>query len=393
MKSPVSGPGRHRAPHARLTLAQRLGAAAVVLGGTGLAAAMWPASAIADAPVQTAWFNAMSGGGQAAPDPATPAGGLHVSVASGQILAFGAVQYALTEGSTATLELKVSNLTATPVVNPTAPTTDPAANIVACPITGTWQGGDDQPMDSAPKYDCTRSVFGSLSADQTTLTFFLDTTLETVPGQLNIAIVPVVTDEIPGAGTPAPADTTQPFSLDLAKPDASSLTVTSTAVVPAAPVPPATTGGTTGKAATSGPPANSSTGASSGSSGVSLPGSLTTDTTSASTDSGTSPVVAPTNTAPAAAPAAATAPAKNDRAHNAALAMLLLIGLGLIAMSSGQMQRAPRLLGGSGRHAALAGAAGAATAAAAPAVPMTPYGNRGLGRFAKPRTEPARPLT
>ena len=392
MKHPMTGTGRHRARRPRLTLAQRAGAAAVLLGATGFAAATWPVSASADAPVQTAWYNAMSGGGQAAPEPSTPAGGLHVSVASGQIAAWGAVQYLLAAGSTATLEYKVSNLTATPVVNPNSPSTDPAANIIACPITGTWKAGDDQPMAVAPKYDCTHSIFGNLSADQTTLTFFADSSLESVPGQLSLAIVPVVTDEIPGAGTPAPADTTQPFSLDLAKPDTTSLTVTSTA--PATPPPPAPKGGTTATSATGSGAAATSSGSSSGPSNVSLPGSMTSNTSAASTDAGTSPVVAPQSTAPATAPAAAAAPSRNDRAHNAALAMLLLIGLGVVAMSSGQMQRAPRLLGGAGRHAAMAGAAGAAAAtAAAPPVLMTPYGTRGLGRFNKPRNEPARPLT
>ena len=392
MSNPMSGPGRHRAPRPRLTLAQRLGAAAVLLGATGLAAATWPASAVADAPVQTAWYNAMSGGSQSAPDPQTPPGGMHVAVSSSQVLAFGAVQYALAAGSTATIELKVSNLTATPVVNPTSPTTNPAANVVACPITGTWKAGDNQPMDAAPKYDCTHSLFGSLSADQKTLTFLADSSMETVPGQLSLAIAPVVTDEIPGAGTPAPADTTQPFSLDIDKPDATSLTVTSTAVAPPPPSAPKG-GGTSASGSTDSGTATANDSSAGGSSSVSLPGAMTGSAgTSSTTDTGSTPVVAPTNATPNAAPAAAALPAKNDRAHNAALAMLLLIGLGIVAMSSGQMQRAPKLIGGAGRHAALAGGAGAAAAAPAPAVPMTPYGNRGLGRFAKARTEPARPL-
>jgi hypothetical protein len=366
---------------------QRSGAAAVLVGVGGLGAAMWPTSAVADAPIQTAWYNAVSGGGQAAPDPVTPAGGLHVSVASGQILAFAAVQYALAEGSTATLEFKVSNLAATPVINPTSPSTTPAVDVVACPISGTWKAGDDQPMDTAPKYDCTRSIPGNLSSDQTTLTFLADSSIEAVPGQLSLAIVPVVTDNIPGVGTPAPADTTQPFSLDIAKPDTTSLTVTGTSALPPPPAPPKA--GTPGTTAT-GTGAAAGTGAGPGAGNVNLPGSLTSDTSSAASDAGTSPVVAPTNQAPAAAPAAATS-STNNRAHNAALAMLLLIGIGLVGMSSGQMQRAPRLLGGAGRHAAMA--TGAATAAAAAAAPATLYGNRGLGRFNKPRTEPARPLT
>ena len=368
-------------------MAQRLGAAAVLLGAGGLAAAMWPASASADAPIQTAWFNAMSGGGQAAPSPTTPAGGLHVAVTSNQIVAFSAVMYSLAEGSTATIEFKVSNLTATPVINPTAPSTNPAVNVVACPISGTWKTGDDQPMASAPKYDCTHAIPGSLSADQTTLTFLADSNLETTPGSLSLAILPVLTDEIPGVGTPAPADTTQPFSLDLAKPDTSSLTITSSAPLPPAPKTPTT--GTTGKPAAG----ITSTASSGGAPSVSLPGPMT-GSTATSGDTASSPVVAPTNSTPATTPVAASAPAKNDRAHNAALAMLLLIGIGMVLMSNGQMPRTPRLLGGSGRHAALAGTAGAAaTAATAAPVMMTPYGTRGLGRFAKARTEPARPLT
>lgn len=391
MKNPASGSGRHRALRGRLTFAQRLGGAAMLLGAAGFAAATWPTSAAADAPVQTAWYNEMSGGGQAAPDPATPSGGLHVAVASDQIAAWSAVQYALAQGSTATIEFKVANLTATPVVNPTSPSTAPAADIVACPITGTWKGGDDQPIADAPKYDCTHSIVGNLSDDQKTLTFFADTSMEAVPGQLSLAIVPVVTDEIPGAGTPAPADTTQPFSMDLAKPDTTSLTVTSSPLAPPPPPAPTKAGATSATAPGAASAANS--GPASSSSSVSLPGSMS-NSTSTSTDAGASPVVAPTN-APAAAPAAAAAPAKSDRAHNAALAMLLLIGIGLVAMSSGQMQRTPRLLGGAGRHAALAGTAGAATATATAAAPvmMTPYGTRGLGRFNKPRTEAARPLT
>lgn len=354
----------------------------MVVGASGFAAITVSTSAEADSPVQTAWYNAASGGGQAAPDPVTPAGGLHVSVASGQILAFAAVQYALAADSGATLEFKVSQLAATPVINPTSPTTDPAVTVVGCPITGTWQSGDDQPMDNAPKYDCSRSVPGNLSADQTTLTFLVDSSLETVPGQLSLAIVPVVTTAIPGVGTDAPVDTTQPFSLDLAKPDTTSLTVTSSAAAP--PPIPHQSAGATG-ASTSTAATGSGAAANGGSSSVALPGSLTGNT-STSTDSGTSPVVAPSTTAPNAAPVAAALPATNNRAHNAALAMLLLIGLGAVAMGSGQMQRAPRLLGGAVRHAAT-------TPATVPVVPVTVYGTRGLGRFAKPRSEPARPLT
>src|SRR4051812_20254670 len=124
--------GRHRAPRRRISRTRRTISALMVLGASGFAAATWPTAASADPPVQTAWFNAMSGGGQAAPDPATPEGGLPVAFSSGQVLALSAVLYSPPAGATGTLEFKVSNLTATPVVNPTAPTTDPAADVAAC---------------------------------------------------------------------------------------------------------------------------------------------------------------------------------------------------------------------------------------------------------------------
>jgi hypothetical protein len=103
------------------------------------------------------------------------------------------------------------------------------------------------------------------------------------------------------------------------------------------------------------------------------------------------PVVAPeapvTATGPG-TPVAAVAPTK-DTAHNVALALLVLLGLLLLATNSGQLQRSPRLLGGAARHADAAGTAAAPVAAA---VPVAVYGTRGLGRFSKPRNGPPRPL-
>src|SRR3954452_3804603 len=73
-----------------------------------LVIATWPSAASADPAVRTGWWNTMSGGGQSAPEPTTPAGGLHVAVAPGEMLAFGAVLYDLPQDATATLELKLS---------------------------------------------------------------------------------------------------------------------------------------------------------------------------------------------------------------------------------------------------------------------------------------------
>lgn len=390
--------GRHRAAPTRASRVRRLVTATLLVGSASVAVATWPTAASAEAPTQTAWWNFASAGGQSAPDPATPAGGLHISVASGQVTAFGAVLYSLPEGDTATIELSVANLTATPVVNATSPTTAPQADVMACPTKDTsWNAGDAQDWSTRPEYDCTRGFLGSLSADNKTLTFLADSSIETVPGQLSVAIVPVMTNAIPGVGTPAPTDMTQPFSMDIDKPVDTSLTITSSAPTPVTP-----TGTGTGTTTPTTPDTTSSTtgdtGTASTGGGEPLPPALTGDAGSTGTtaDSGTAPVVAPTTTqVPPAAPVAAKS-STSDRAHNAALAMLLLIGIGMIAMSSGQMQRAPRLIGGAGRHTAgaVTGAGAAAgAAAAAPMMPMSMYGNRGLGRFAKPRTEPARPLT
>lgn len=382
-------PGRHRAARPRASRIRRAVTAVLLLGSASVAVATWPGGAAsADAPVQTGWWNYASGGGQAAPDPATPEGGLHLSVASGQITAFGAVLYSVPAGASGTLELGVANLTATPTVNPTSPTTAPQADVMACPTKdASWKSGDDQAWDTKPEYDCTRGFLGSLSADNKTLTFLVDSSAETLPGQLSLALVPVLTNGVPGVGTPAPVDMTQPYSMDIDKPSDNSLTITSGAPVSAPP--PATGAATTSTSGATTTPSDS--GASTAASGGSapLPPALTGDS-GAAVDSGTTPVVAPPTSAtvPNTAPVAAQS-STSDRAHNAALAMLLLIGIGAVAMSSGQMQRAPRLLGGAGRHAANAGAA----PAAAMPVPFGLYGQRGLGRFAKNRTEPPRPLT
>jgi hypothetical protein len=410
--------GRHRDLPARMSTPTRLGAAGLLLGAAGFAAATWPTAAVADAPVQTGWWNAASGGGQTAPSPSTPAGGLHIAVQPGAITAYGAVLYALPQGATATLELKVAGSTATPAIDPNSPSTAPAMNVQACPMKdASWKAGDDQSFDAKPAYDCTaHSIVGSLSADGKTLTFLVDSGLETVPGQLNLAILPVQTTGAPGVGTDLPVDATQPFSLDIAKPDATSLMVTS--------LPPVPSGGgnglggssagagATGSGGGTGTTGSTGTGAGTGSfTGGTVPPTVNVaggGQTTTTADSGATPVVAPTNGAPTTATTAANVtPTKSNTAHNVALALLVLLGLAVVATNTVQVPRTPRRLGGGGgRHAAaypadaaLAGAgAGVAAGAAGPVVPaaampfMSPFGNRGLGRFAKPRTTPPRPL-
>ncbi|HET7310005.1 MAG TPA: hypothetical protein VFJ17_01630 [Mycobacteriales bacterium] len=356
---------------------RRVVSAGLLSTAGALVIATWPSAAQADQPVRAAWWNTASGGGQSAPQPTTADGGLHVAVAPGQILAYGAVLYSMAQDATATLELKVSGQ-GTPV-------------LVACPTKDTsWKAGGDQPASDAPAYDCSlHSYTGSVSSDGTTVTFLLDGSAESTPGELSLAIVPYMTHDAPGGvGTELPTDSTVPFSVDIAPPDVSSLTVTS--------------GSSTGQVGSpklggSQPPtvtpagSGSTTAGSTG--GAQVPPNLTAGPPPATTTAvdNTAPQVAPTGSAQqsgALTPAAAGMPKVDNTAHNAALALLILVAMAVVASGTTSMQRSPRLLGGASRHAAAAGA-GAGVAATAVAMPIT---TRGLGRFARERVAPPRPL-
>jgi hypothetical protein len=355
---------------------RRVTGAAMLTTAGALVIATWPSAASADPAVRTGWWNTMSANGQSAPEPTTPDGGLHVAVAPGQILAYGAVLYDLPQDATATLELKVSGQ-GTPVM-------------VACPTKdSSWKDGGDQPASDAPAYDCSlHSYTGNVSSDGATVTFFLDGSSETTPGELSLAILPNMTHDAPGGvGTELPVDSTQPFSVDIAKPDVSSLTVTS---VP-------TTGGLGASGGGSAPPvtnpATTGTTSSAGSTGgAQVPPNLTAGpppATSTGAVDNTAPQVAPTGPPQpgALAPAAAGAPKVDNTAHNVALALLVLVAMAVIGSGTASMQRSPRLLGGAGRHAGAA-----AAAAAAPVAVAAPIATGGLGRFARQRVAPPRPL-
>src|SRR3954453_11465771 len=200
---------------------RRIVSAGLLTAAGALVVATWPSAASADPAMRTGWGNTMSAGGRAAPAPTAPDGGLHVAVTPGQIVAFGAVLYDMPQDATATLELKLSGQ-GTPVLS-------------ACPTKdSSWKAGGDQPSSDAPAFDCaTRSYHGSVSSDGATVTFLVDGSTETVPGELSLAIVPHMTHDAPaGVGTELPGDATQPFSVDIAKPDVSSLTVTSLPTLP-----------------------------------------------------------------------------------------------------------------------------------------------------------------
>jgi hypothetical protein len=204
---------------------------AITLGCIGVALTVVGAlasPAYADGPQRVGWWNTASASGgptgaATAPSPTTPAGGLRVASGpvataassvplpsqvpqNAQVLAYGAVLYALPEGSTATLRLKIAG----------SPTGTP--QVAACPTTGTaWTAGDDQPSSSEPAYDCTTQHYtGTVSADVTTISFQVKAQFEATPGLLSLAIVPDVTSTALPTGS-------APFAVDVAPPDTSSL--------------------------------------------------------------------------------------------------------------------------------------------------------------------------
>ncbi|HXA29723.1 MAG TPA: hypothetical protein VN193_13365 [Candidatus Angelobacter sp.] len=206
---------------------RRIGIALGCLGvGLMVLGALTP-TAYAQAPQRVGWWNAASASGSpagatAAPSPATPPGGLRVASGpttpagpllpsqvppNAQILAYGAVLYALPEGSSAALKLTIAG------------SAQGTPQVVACPTTTTsWTAGDDQPASSEPAYDCATQHFaGTVSADATTITFQVKGQFETTPGLLSLAIVPDTTSTaLPSGGAP--------FAVDFAAPDTGSFT-------------------------------------------------------------------------------------------------------------------------------------------------------------------------
>jgi len=391
--------GRHRLARPS---ARRVAAATALAVAAGTTFALWPAPADAVAPVQSAWWN-VSG----APAPTAPSGGLHISVApggpsgTGQVLAFGAVLYKVPAGATGTLELKVSG-EGVPNPNPDYPdqASQPNINLAGCPTTEPWKAGGNQ-AGPGPKYDCSHEINGNMSADGKTVTFFVDTNGQTGDGTLSLAIVPVMNDTVPVVRTEVPGmDMTEPFSVDVAKPAADSLVVTGS--VPGTPdsggkqvgAPPTPTGTTSAAGNSSANGASGGTSSGAGSSPVDL--SMPAATTTTPSDSGTAPVVA--NQTPAAAPAAAIRPAATDSTRrDAALALLILLAAAVL-LTNQRNARMPRaaLAAALASTATPAGAGGEAAAAptldAATLALLAGYGSRGLGRFAKPRTDGPRPL-
>jgi hypothetical protein len=377
----------------RWVLRAALAATASTIGLVATGTLWSPASA--DPPMKVGWWT--QGGGQGTPTPDVNQGGMRVAVGpQAGIVSYGAVEYSIPSDATGTLELAITQSTPTPPAPPAGGVTPgPLGTVEACPTKDdSWKAGDDQALSAAPAYDCSTYHFAAaISSDGKTATFLLDGSADQTPGTLSLAIVPQQTTAVYIAGTDTGTDTTPPFFVDFDKPATTSLTLdTSSAYTP----PPAYNP----------PPASSGTGATTTTTTgtgsvapVTLPptGTVSTDTTT-----GQTPVVAgqqPTQNY--AAPAAATRAATPSEDRRDLLLVLLILVLFGILYTQNATGRAPRVLGGARAmpvaypaDPAAAAAAGAAIPAAAMAAALTPFmPTRGLGRFAKPRSGSARPLT
>lgn len=143
----------------------------------GAPASAQPAVASSVGPAASAWFDA-GYPTAAAPRPPAPAGvGPDQLLVEGATVATLVAEKALTaltfhipQGTTAaTLVLDLVPGTSTAQVTGRAPT---GVTPQACPATGAFEGGGQQPFDAVPEHDCSgRTSFGALSSDGTKLVF------------------------------------------------------------------------------------------------------------------------------------------------------------------------------------------------------------------------------
>lgn len=351
----------------RLAVPAALTCAAVLVPATG---------ALAEEPQRTGWWNRVSAGPLAAPAPTAQPDDLRVASGVDGPSAFSAVLYPTAGSTSATLDLKVRDAVGTP-------------EVVACPtVTTDWPEGANQPYDTAPEYSCdTGSAFGSLSADGSTMSFLLDSSLQTEPGVWSLALVP------------QPGSTSGLFTIDFVKPDAAAFV----AAPPDAPAEPGT--------AFEPAPADPGTGAGSGSgsSGDALFPTFEPPAFDAGTGSAEMPPLlaggdeaALPEAEPPAPAVAAQVPANPPvlLARPAALGedvgtarrllglLVLAGGSAAVGYAAGQQRPGPRLIGGRARLAPTA------AGAAAPAAADTPVEERprGIGRFARVRDAAPRRL-
>lgn len=143
----------------------------------GAPASAQPAVASSVGPAASAWFDA-GYPTAASPRPPAPTGvGADQLLVEGATVAALVAEKALTaltfqipEGATAaTLVLDLVPGTSTAQVTGKAPT---GVTPQACPATGAFEAGGQQPFDAVPEHDCAgRTSFGALSSDGTKLVF------------------------------------------------------------------------------------------------------------------------------------------------------------------------------------------------------------------------------
>lgn len=326
----------------------RLGLAAAIVAGPAAG------TAAADASQRSAWWNTVSGPGVAAPQPTTADGDLHVAQGPGAPLAFAALMYAGSDAPSVrlVLGLREERVVGTPLV-------------VACPTTTVeWEAGGNQPAEAAPAFDCANPAQGAVSEDGTTMSFALDERQQITPGTWSVALVPQ-----PGAQAP--------FSVDFVQPDQTVFT-------------PAASGGgddqpvvvvDDGSYATSQPTFDTP---SSGVFPVSDP-LPPAETPAVQTPEISGPVATPaTPQAPVAG--SASSGARHVTGGERLLALLTLFaGTALVGHSVQQERHTPHLLGGRARTLTVP----LPDADLHPAPHERP---RGIGRFARMRTEPPRRL-
>lgn len=313
------------------------------------------ASASGQGPSKFGWWNTVTANGVALPQPTTSADALHVGQGPKGPSAYAAVAYDLpgVMVTSAVIQLKV-----------VAQSTVGQIVLAACPTKDlVWKTGGDQPIDTAPEYDCTKGVGGLVSADGTTVTFPLDSQQQLATGGYSLAIVPD-----PGAA---------PFSVDFSKPDDKTLTVQADAAPAAAAPPPgpAPFGTPSGEQA-SAPPSSGASTIIAGPAGL-VPLAPVLAAPPAIEQPSVGMPAAPTHLA--ARPD--LVPTGNRERYLAGSILALLAGA--LVWAYQQPTPAPRRLGGLARKSAPA-------ATSLPAGTVGPI--RGIGRFAIARSEPARRL-
>lgn len=327
-----------------------------------------PMAAAAEEPERTGWWNRLSAGGAALPQPTSGEGELRIGNGVDGPVAFSAVLYPGLGATAASLTFAVK-----------ADQTLGTPDVLACmTLDAEWPEGGNQPYDAAPAYDCdTGSAIGELAPDGTTLTFLLDASQLDLSGAWSLALVP------------APGSTT-PFALELEKPNAAAFVAEqpSSSDDPFVSTEPEPDGGidsgsgadqvllSDGFAA----PSADDTGTAAlpplvaGGDQVALPGA------------GPAPAVA--GATPVATPVLLSRPAgvveDLDAGRRLVALLALAVGSAAVGYAAGQQRPGPRLIGGRARIGvpAVAGA-GAALGDDRP---------RGIGRFAKVRDEAPRRL-